>query len=94
MIMLRTMSAYAPLIPSGPQNAAAYVTKLGQFLRLTSHDELPQVFNILNGSMTFIGPRKVCLASKFELVESRERENIFLDDSEITLISACSGFLS
>lgn len=57
MIMLRTMSAYAPLIPSGRQNAAAYVTKLGQFLRLTSLDELPKVFNILNGSITFIGPR-------------------------------------
>ena len=76
MIKLRTMSACAPLIPSSAQNAAVYVTKLGRFLRLTSLDELPQLFNILNGSMTFIGPRP-CLSSEFELVERRQRENIF-----------------
>lgn len=76
IIKLRTMSAYAPLIPSAAENAGVYVTKLGQVLRLTSLDELPQLFNILNGSMAFIGPRP-CLASEFELVESRKRENIF-----------------
>lgn len=35
------------------------ITKVGSFLRRTSLDELPQMFNILNGTMTIIGPRPI-----------------------------------
>ena len=35
------------------------ITKVGAFLRRTSLDELPQMFNILNGSMAIIGPRPI-----------------------------------
>ena len=35
------------------------ITKVGAFLRRTSLDELPQMFNILNGTMTIIGPRPI-----------------------------------
>lgn len=49
-----------------------YITPVGRFLRRTSLDELPQIFSILSGKMSFIGPRPA-LWNQMDLLAERER---------------------
>ena len=54
------------------QNPEQYITKVGAFLRKTSLDELPQIFNIFVGQMSIIGPRPA-LWNQTDLIEERDK---------------------
>lgn len=54
------------------ENPDQWITKVGRFLRKTSLDELPQIFNIFLGQMSIIGPRPA-LWNQFDLIEERDK---------------------
>lgn len=65
------------------------ITKFGKFLRKSSLDELPQLFNILNGTMSIVGPRPAT-PREVELYNDYQKQRLMVKQG-LTCIWQCSG---
>ena len=87
-------SMYIDTDPNAPTHqlgdATSHITKVGKFIRKTSIDELPQLFNILFGKMSFVGPRPA-LWNQDDLIA--ERDNYHANDIKpgLTGLAQISG---
>lgn len=74
--ILKFRSMYIDTDPNAPThqlgNATSHITKVGKFIRKTSIDELPQIFNIFVGNMSFVGPRPA-LWNQDDLIAERDK---------------------
>ncbi|TPI44848.1 sugar transferase [Mesorhizobium sp. B2-9-1] len=86
---LRTMYRETPSLPTHEAPARS-VTAVGKVLRATKIDELPQLWNVLKGEMSLVGPRP-CLPTQAELIERRKELGVLTALPGITGLAQIKG---
>ena len=86
----RSMPINTADIPSNKINKLN-LNWVNRFIRRTNFDELPQLFNILRGDMSFVGPRPALFSQK-SLIDYRKKNNVFLFRPGVTGLAQISSF--
>jgi O-antigen biosynthesis protein WbqP len=86
---LRTMHRGTPSLPTH-EAPPSLVTAVGKVLRATKIDELPQLWNVLRGEMSLVGPRP-CLPTQAELIERRRQLGVLTALPGITGLAQIKG---
>lgn len=89
LVKFRTMKMDTASVASHLASTAA-ITRFGHFLRRTKLDELPQLWNVLKGEMSLVGPRP-CLFNQDELIEAREIRGVLSFRPGVTGLAQVNG---
>lgn len=89
LVKFRTMRPDAPHVASHLADASV-VTPFGRVLRQTKLDELPQLWNVLLGDMSLVGPRP-CLFNQEELIAERAMRGVYAARPGITGLAQVNG---
>lgn len=82
LVKFRTMRLDTPNVASHKVDPQM-VSMFGRFLRKTKFDELPQLWNVLCGDMSLVGPRP-CLENQHDVIEARNSLGVFQSKPGIT----------
>lgn len=89
LVKFRTMKVDTASVASHLASADA-ITPFGHFLRRTKLDELPQLWNVLKGEMSLVGPRP-CLFNQQELISERDSLGVYAARPGITGLAQVNG---
>ncbi|MCC5870737.1 MAG: sugar transferase [Gammaproteobacteria bacterium] len=89
LVKFRTMRIDTASVATHLADASS-ITRFGRFLRRTKLDELPQLWNVLIGEMSLVGPRP-CLSSQGELIRERAERGVFAARPGITGLAQVKG---